>query len=1171
MKTLVRTTTLFLLINLLFINLLSAQRILPYRVGSQWGTIDSTGKIIVNPQYNNVIASDNPNFIIALQNYRSGLLDAKGNLLINHSYDSINVLSNEFIVVWDKALAALYQNGKGIISPFKFFRLNYPVQDFFVLSDTSDNELFINTSRQLVYEKKFGLSGRPLINKSPVRLLVGSKTQKGIINELCEVIVPLEYMRLRPFIVKNQRDSVYFYAVRKKEAALFDLNGKLVVPLKYEQIDTFSNHLLIVKKDGLKGLITYKDQTVVPILFDTIKFMPNVGYLVKRKEFVGIYTLNSKELIQPVYSNIEVINQDFFSTQLLRKGQKVAFDFTLTTWNEQDYKSKFTFGVINQKGTEIIPAIYNQVTYLPRFNSFEVSSDEGVGMINSLGDIILTPKYPKENILIDSFKNVIRARNNEGLTIVTLDNNGTVNDRVLYTNVLSASKKKVLNVLKWRRLTIGGVDNGKGNLKAWGLFSNNTQIIECQFTAYNPGFNGKDYLVRTMKNYTEKMNDGFVIAGEYLSDSERLGLVNQKTGTVLLEPRYDMIYESDFKKAGVARCVYYQRSDSRRGNVYRLINGEGKILNYRYLFVGEHQNGYATVFREGWGVIDSLGKETIKAVHSYLGAPLFGKRIAAVFGQDKYFNENMNRIFSGAKVGVITNSGKTIIPFKYDFLAYFSSTMDSLKLWRVCPLYKAKIKNLWGAIDSTGKIVIPLKFLQIRLLRLNDKNYFAVQNKNSFWGVLSEKQDTIVPFTFNDIDIIKTNQTDYFRVIDKRKHFGYIKDTINEVVEPIFHDGDDFYCGFARVLTEKGYWTFINRNADLMQDARYDRVSNFVNNYASVLLNGYWGIIDTLGNKIVPIEYVRVGEFSEGKTWLQAKKKYKFFGLFPTKNNTFFIDSTGRKLFDKKFSHVENFHKNYAIAKNKKRTGMIDTSGNWVIKPKFDDVSQLDDYGFAVITEGKFKGVVNKNGSLVVKPEIYKEIRSFREGLAAVEHRSQWGYIDTTGNEVIKAAYTAVFDFKEGRARVKKGTVWYIIDSTGNEIAQKLKNCTDFKNGVCAVTDSKSNNYFINRKGEKIANQISDSTENKTVEISQKIPSNSLEQFNYQFPYIKIYPFVQQRARVEINSLYGIYDCAGNQIIKAEYTKVASYKNSYLLLEKIKHTEYLKEEAGKLRKMDIKY
>ena len=69
-------------------------------------------------------------------------------------------------------------------------------------------------------------------------------------------------------------------------------------------------------------------------------------------------------------------------------------------------------------------------------------------------------------------------------------------------------------------------------------------------------------------------------------------------------------------------------------------------------------------------------------------------------------------------------------------------------------------------------------------------------------------------------------------------------------------------------------------------------------------------------------------------------------------------------------------------------------------------------------------------------PFKYETADDFSEGLAPVRSNGKWGYIDTTGREVIPCIYDHAEKFKNGLAAVGNGKgsaqQWGYIDKTGS-------------------------------------------------------------------------------------------------------------------------------------------
>jgi hypothetical protein len=89
------------------------------------------------------------------------------------------------------------------------------------------------------------------------------------------------------------------------------------------------------------------------------------------------------------------------------------------------------------------------------------------------------------------------------------------------------------------------------------------------------------------------------------------------------------------------------------------------------------------------------------------------------------------------------------------------------------------------------------------------------------------------------------------------------------------------------------------------------------------------------------------------------------------------------------------------------------------------------------------------------------EARAFRNGLAAVRSGSTWGFIDTSGNQVIESKYWNCGDFSEDRAAVLTGDNWTYIDRTGTQRAWgNYDEAEPYRDGLARVTKSGKQKYL---------------------------------------------------------------------------------------------------------------
>lgn len=172
--------------------------------------------------------------------------------------------------------------------------------------------------------------------------------------------------------------------------------------------------------------------------------------------------------------------------------------------------------------------------------------------------------------------------------------------------------------------------------------------------------------------------------------------------------------------------------------------------------------------------------------------------------------------------------------------------------------------------------------------------------------------------------------------------------------------------------------------------------------------------------------------------------------------------------------------------------GYIDTSGAWVIPPRFTTVQEFSE-GLAAVGTGEYTskatrfGFIDRTGKFVIAPQFNLAL-PFSEGVAAVctgpclipEPKgppTSWGYINKAGDYVLETRWEHVGPFSEGRAWVGEMLALVggklidyqqpterLIDHTGRLMSDaRFVIGMPFSQGL-AVTDK----GYVNRAGEVV-------------------------------------------------------------------------------------------------------
>ncbi|MBD7910998.1 WG repeat-containing protein [Clostridium cibarium] len=200
--------------------------------------------------------------------------------------------------------------------------------------------------------------------------------------------------------------------------------------------------------------------------------------------------------------------------------------------------------------------------------------------------------------------------------------------------------------------------------------------------------------------------------------------------------------------------------------------------------------------------------------------------------------------------------------------------------------------------------------------------------------------------------------------------------------------------------------------------------------------------------------------------------------------------------------------------------GYIDENGTFIIEPKYEEASDFNELGIAIVRENDLTGVIDSNGEYVIEP-IYESISLFEEGRAVYVLDSNVGVMDERGNRITKKNYNYIGNFNEGRAVVsvteKDESYYGYIDRDGNEVVPtKYLMADEFKGGV-ALVRVKNGEYALIDSAGKIIN-------------------------TYNYEYVSQYGDGLMVFSKSFGGPYGYLDKAGNVVIKPVYKSATGFE-----------------------------
>jgi hypothetical protein len=276
--------------------------------------------------------------------------------------------------------------------------------------------------------------------------------------------------------------------------------------------------------------------------------------------------------------------------------------------------------------------------------------------------------------------------------------------------------------------------------------------------------------------------------------------------------------------------------------------------------------------------------------------------------------------------------------------------------------------------------------------------------------------------------------------------WGYMDTKFNFIIEPQFEGAEPFSEGLAAVRVKKQPWSFgyIDHTGNFVVQPRFEEAHPFSEGLAQVVNASHlMGFIDPKGNWVIQPQYlVRSGEsnFSEGLSCVGKKVPPAGAQQSATQSSQFiwgYIDKTGAQIIDFQFKEATAFHEGLAAVETSQGYGYIDKTGAYSIPTQFALAWPFSESLARVQTKDGKMSYINKKGDVVFTLDKLTWADPFSEGLADAAlsggpGKRIYGYIDHTGNFVIKPQFQHAAPFVQGLAQVLLNGEAGYIDRSGN-------------------------------------------------------------------------------------------------------------------------------------------
>lgn len=390
--------------------------------------VDAFGKPVIDQSYYDIWRVNKTTLIAGFdakihdasnykKSYKWVLLDQNGQTKSETVYKSIQAIDEQFLKVWT------FKDKQYVIDEFGNDVLGYSVEDIYKYSNRNykiridgkhqfldlHNTKYISKRYdqiQCISENRFGvqkdgffgfINGTTFEEIVPIRADMITCFKDGIasmkinnewilIDSLGQVYTNDRY--------KNTKllDNGYAQVEKDGKYGVIDENGRYVVPIIYDEmkfiVQHANNYFIGVKRNGKYGIINLKNELLYPFIFETcVELSVFVNIPQNRQNgFYAFLSITNRKTINYYYLNFDPKKDELKIQANPTKGFKTV---STTCYSNSSGKC---VGIVNWDGYPIIPMHFASIKDL-KYNTFEVYTSKGAGLMDTLGRTLIPPIY----------------------------------------------------------------------------------------------------------------------------------------------------------------------------------------------------------------------------------------------------------------------------------------------------------------------------------------------------------------------------------------------------------------------------------------------------------------------------------------------------------------------------------------------------------------------------------------------------------------------------------------------------------------------------------------------------------------------------------------------------------------------------------------------------------
>ena len=240
--------------------------------------------------------------------------------------------------------------------------------------------------------------------------------------------------------------------------------------------------------------------------------------------------------------------------------------------------------------------------------------------------------------------------------------------------------------------------------------------------------------------------------------------------------------------------------------------------------------------------------------------------------------------------------------------------------------------------------------------------------------------------------------------------YGFLREDGTFLFEPQFEDAHSFSEMQVAMVKKDGLWGYVTLGGEYLFEPQFDTAWYFSNNVTTVFKDGKYGLITLDGGYLVEPQFDHVFAFVNGYAIVQK-------GKYPNAKRGF-VGLDGQ-IIEPCFDNVSDFHDGYACVMKNNLYGYIDTTGEYVIQPRFVKAQDITAGLAAVSEDGEKWGVVDLTGNYVLLPE-YENVKIYDCGFIRAKEKNGYTLFSLDGKQLLQGDYESLYLYEDGAVCIEE-------------------------------------------------------------------------------------------------------------------------------------------------------